>query len=931
MNLGMSRSTKVATPTGREVRLTDEQQKAIDLMPQHNLQIIACAGSGKTEIVARGIAEIIRQGVKPSEIVAFTFTEKAAEEMKARIRSKLARENGNEAALADMYVGTIHSYCFEELQRLRPEYRSYDVLDEASRIAYVSKPNLYFNKLKLKRLELRGKGRKLKRYTVISRFIRTADLVMDEQIGFKKIRRDDPELAESLAAYQEALRHDRYMDFATMIHNLVQLLKTDAKSLKELHAVVRHLVVDEYQDINGLQEQLIRLMTGPKTKIAVVGDDDQSIYWWRGSVVGHLIDFKTHFKNVETANLEANFRSSRGIVALANDFISRNRKRLPKKMAAANPHKTAHARADIQYKHFKDEKEQARFITGKIKELAGADFNDKNGNAYGLSYGDMAVLIRSNSDIKRFLPFLEEAKIQYVVDSGEAIFEQEIVLNIIGLLDAVFRLDTVPMPKLVRNLISYFKSSGYKSSSESKLSKQIVRLRSELDRVKAKGPKDYLGGLGLQGVYHDLLEAAGIREAGLSDADHYYLATLSRAISDYETVWQRLRHLEYKYFRGFIHAWGQHSYSVEERSETLPMNRVKVMTVHKAKGLEFPVVFMPYLNRKSGGGRLDTFLDKSLFDAARYAGGEEEERRVNYVAMTRAEKHLFLSGMCEDADVQKPREPAEFIGELNRELLSAPEKLKPKKSGLPPRKRDEHEFATTFSDLACFGRCGYDYKLRQIYGYNAGVPAAFGYGTQIHNILNILHQDYRDGNISESEIDKLVNRHFHLRYAPGNINRQMQEAAKDVIRNYVRDHSREFKRVLETEKGFELSLDKTLVTGRIDLIKKMDEKGSVFEVELVDFKSERGLAVKPDFEHQLRVYVLASGRALGLTPRKAVIHELESGEKKEIDIAPERLAETAKMLGERVDGIRAQRFDPVRRKEVCSDCDFTRICAHCRT
>jgi len=205
----------------------------------------------------------------------------------------------------------------------------------------------------------------------------------------------------------------------------------------------------------------------------------------------------------------------------------------------------------------------------------------------------------------------------------------------------------------------------------------------------------------------------------------------------------------------------------------------------------------------------------------------------------------------------------------------------------------------------------------------------FGYGTQIHNILNIIHQKNRDGRISEAEIDKLVDGHFHLRYAPGSINKRMQEAAKGVIRNYVKGHSKEFHRVVETEKGFELTLGKTLVTGRIDLIKKMDETGSVLEVELVDFKSNRGLIVEPDFEHQLRLYVMASTQSLGLTPKKAIIHELEGDEKKDIDIAPDRLVETAALLSERVDGIRSGQFKPTAKKEICTGCDFTRICAHC--
>src|SRR5262249_41196272 len=151
-----------------------------------------------------------------------------------------------------------------------------------------------------------------------------------------------------------------------------------------------------------------------------------------------------------------------------------------------------------------------------------------------------------------------------------------------------------------------------------------------------------------------------------------------------------------KYFWGFIQAWGQFSYAVASRSDVRPINAVKVMTIHKAKGLEFPVLFMPYLNEKRKGRGPDVFVDESLYDAKRYKGGEEEERRVSYVAPRRAEKYLFLSGMRHDPEVKRERQPAGFIKELKQDLLSPPQKLVLKKSGLPERKRDTHDFSTTF-------------------------------------------------------------------------------------------------------------------------------------------------------------------------------------------------------------------------------------------
>ena len=198
------------------------------------------------------------------------------------------------------------------------------------------------------------------------------------------------------------------------------------------------------------------------------------------------------------------------------------------------------------------------------------------------------------------------------------------------------------------------------------------------------------------------------------------------------------------------------------------------MTIHKAKGLEFPVVFIPYLNQKRKSNRARSLIDKSLFDAQRYIGNDEDDRRLYYVALTRAQKYLFLSGMADDPTVKRPRQPLKMISELDARLIDRPTVLTPPKSGYPPRKKFLHDITTNFSDLSAYGRCGYDYKLRHVYGYNAGVPVAFGYGTQIHNILNFIHSHYIENPLTMEEVEELVDDNFYLRFAPGSINEHLE-------------------------------------------------------------------------------------------------------------------------------------------------------------
>ena len=907
------------------IKFTPNQKKAIRLMATDNVQLIACAGSGKTEIVSRGIGEIVAGGADPSSIVAFTFTEKAAEELKARVRSVLGEVVPGKTDLGDIYVGTIHSYCFEQLKELKPEYRSFDALDDATRIAYVSKPYNYYHRLKLAALE--GKFG-IKRYSVISEFVRSVDIVADEGISLKRLRKSEPELAASIEAYRKCLAEDRYVDFATMIHGLVTLLEKDSNLRKELHSRLRYLVVDEYQDINGLQERLIEAMVGPKTRITVVGDDDQSIYAWRGSVVHHIVNFRKRFRNVKLIKLEENFRSTKGIVDLANRYIQLNGTRLSKSM---RPHGPANfGGGDIQYRHFASEEQQVEFIVRRIRELMGADFPAKDGTRFALSLGDVGILARRNGDIERLLPFLDEAGIRYVVDSGELVFEQPIVQLALEYLDYVFGIGDIGLKEIVDLHIAYLRSHGHTKVKATNVKKHVRQIRVALDRIKAKHRKDYLPELGLQGVFFDLLRAMGIATVDFAEPQHFYLATLSQSISDYEKVWMRLRHSEYKWFRGFVTAWAQHAYAVSDPMAGWDMNAVKVMTIHKAKGLEFPVVFLPYLVQKKPMNRRLSLVPDSLFDAARYKGNEEDDRRVNYVAITRSQKYLFLSGIRNDTTVKKPREPARMIAELDQKLLGSPARIRATKSRLAARKPDI-SFATTFSDLSAYGRCGYDYKLRHVFGYNAGVPAAFGYGTQLHNILNIIHKKHADGKLSDKEINRLVDKHFFLRYAPGAMSDGMRKSAKNVVKNYVRKNSGDFNLILETEKRFEMALGDALIAGQIDLLKKLDSTGSVREVEVVDFKSDESLLYKVDHQHQLRLYVAASKDALGLDPKLASIRDLDSGKREMVDIDEQKLSETKKILLSRIDGIRQNQFVPVSVANVCSECDFTRICRHARS
>ena len=921
-----------------EFSLTPEQVKAIEHF-EGNLQILACAGSGKTDVVSRRIAELIRKGEPPKSIVAFTFTEKAAEELKARIRIRVDERAPGSADFGDMYVGTIHSFCFEMLKDLDPKYRNYEVLDDARRIAFISMPKQFYYSHLPALIEREGTGK----FAVIAKFFHSADIVRMEDIDISKI--SDEDFRECFDRYEQFLDRERFLDFSEMIYRLVRLLDENTAIRKELHEKIRHLVVDEYQDIDQIQERLIRHIAQGCRSLCVVGDDDQCIYNWRGSAVEYIINFSKNHNKVTSVPLSVNFRSTSHIIDVANSFIKNNQCRLPKKMQPRSDPPNPVSGEDLFYKQFDTEDQEFEFIIRRIRDLHGSDFRDKRHQGFSLSFGDFAILARRKKNAIKLIPFLEKAGIPFILDIGGEVFRRpevqlayECLGYIFGCGDPDVTEDVLAAQYRVIFQDRVIKGvRRYPQADSGTFIRKIEAIKTKADRVFAKGRKDYLQD-GLQPYFHEILQAFGADEFEIEEVYNYNFAVLSHAIADYESVWRRLRASEVKWFFGFITAYGSHSYSETGHQDPALINAVKILTIHKAKGLEFPVVFIPGMDKEQSPPPDTTYIDPALYDVQGYAGDMEDERRVIYTAVTRSEKYLFITGSVRKMKVDGTPyrisfRPHPFIPEIISGLPFTDRlTISPARSGFQPRKTARDYFPTTYSDISCYKRCGYDYLLRSVYGYQAGVPAGFGYGTRIHNILNIIYNNFiRYGTIpSQPEVEKLFDDHFFLRYATDAMAENMKESGKNVVKNYIRVHGGDFSLVLETEKAFEFVLDDALIGGRIDLLKKMDESGNLSEVEIVDFKNEKEDAelYSRDYSLQLRLYAMACLESLGLHPKKACVHHLDAtgGKKEYITIDNRSLEKARKEISASVSRIINRQYEPCP-TEQCGECDWRRICS----
>lgn len=348
---------------------------------QGNLQVIACAGAGKTEFVSRRIAYMISKDIaKPENIVAFTFTERAAEELKFRIRQRIRDLFGHQPDVGDLYVGTIHSFCFKLLQEFIPKYCVYDVLDEGKRYAFVSsiKKELNYSVLlpSLNKRSEKPYGITTESW-VLNSFLRGVDIVREEMLNIEDISESSSFIA-AFKTYEEILDKKKFLDFSSMMSIAVRELQPNRELLKEVRDKYTHMTVDEYQDVNPIQEELIHLLVGKDGNLCVVGDDDQSIYQWRGSTTENIIKFTKRYKDVSTFPLPNNYRSTKLIVDCANAVIKNNDpKRLPKKMESAE---STGERGDIYKLSFTHQNDEVQFVVNKIRELFGTEITDRNLN-----------------------------------------------------------------------------------------------------------------------------------------------------------------------------------------------------------------------------------------------------------------------------------------------------------------------------------------------------------------------------------------------------------------------------------------------------------------------------------------------------------------------------------------------------------------------
>jgi DNA helicase-2/ATP-dependent DNA helicase PcrA len=909
------------------MHLTASQREAIAHDGQ-NLQLIACAGSGKTEVVARRVVHLLKpdreDALAPGNIIAFTFTEKAAAELKERIVTRTRQALGELNGLAEMFVGTIHAFCLELLKSEVPRYLKYEVLNEVQQALFVDRHSKQSGLTTSTDLN----GRPLKRYRDTNHYITALSILREAEREDHRL--DGCSILDGLEAYCKLLDDRSYLDYSAILEKAVEVITNDDGLRERLAERIKYVIVDEYQDVNPVQEAVVWLLHELGARICVVGDDDQTIYQWRGSDVRNILTFADRYPDVERIPLEENFRSSDGIVETARTFIAQNRIRLPKAMRPTSAQ--AYEPGDIVALSFHDPDEEAAYIAETIKTLRRVAFREGD-QERGLSWSDMAILLRSvKANAEPITTALQTAGIPFVVTGMTNLFataEAEAARQLFYFIGDRFGVDEAAVEGAWNAAHLGLDPDALRTAVKGAAAAKAALTDPDQKRW---------GQYSIQRVFLNFLDQAGVREEhvpdGRGEVVFYNLGKFSQLISDFEAIYFHSQPVEkYASFADFLQHRAQDAYPEGwQDNQYANPDAVRIMTVHQAKGMQWPVVFVPALlkNRfpaKKPGGRSVWHLlpRRGIRCQARFEGTIEDERRLFYVAMTRSQKFLHLT-WAPVLGNQLFQKRSEFWDDI---LVSKHVKRRrPDYSGrkrLPPAPRAGiANVVFSFSDLKYFFECPYQFKLRILYGFNAPIHEALGYGKSLHDALAEVHTRAVRGDVADdAEVPRLVETHLHAPYAYPALRQLLEAAAERVLRDYLTDNRDLFDKIEFSEKQIEINLgDGITVNGRIDLVRRVDTG----ETTIVDLKSSERAQTEDVTEAQLHVYALGYQELTGRQPDYVEVYELDERKRKPRSVDEEFISDVKLQVRDAAEALRASSLPPDPAPRKCAGCDYKGMC-----
>lgn len=928
----------------------NDAQRAIVGHLDGPLLVIAGPGSGKTySIVLRALNLLLLGKANPRQLVLCTFTEKAALEMRDRLAAA-ARKVGYAGDLSELTVSTIHSLCNRVLtqHRHRTELgHSYDTLDELTQLLFIFE---HFDEIigspDNDRFLLRWKTR----WTAIEGARGYFDKITEELVDPEQLTRSgDPFLVaigNAYRRYEHALIDANRTDFAHL-QRLVYDLLGDPGTTDAVIRDLRYVLVDEYQDTNYVQEQLLLKLAEKSRNLCVVGDEDQSLYRFRGATVRNILEFPQRMPGCRVVKLTTNYRSHRAIV-----------KRYDRWMASAdwsNPRgapfrygKTieAHAAGDhLDYPSIiaiwgQDRRDEATRFADLVEFLKKNDVI--------ADYGQVALLLHSVREEHSgpYLAALEAKGIPSFCPRARAYFEIPEVRDLVGCFAVFFGWHgngrgrvggavaelAVYVDDAIVQLARRFGTPHPLAQALQRWTREIARLQE--GQALDLRPADY---------FYNLLALDPFKSAVHSENTARNLAIFSQLLNvfqsyyHYAVVTHRNREfLRFHFFNSFLrllHDGGINEY--EDPNQPFPKGHVQVMTIHQAKGLEFPVVVVGSLSAQLSSPKQ---IDRDLGPFYHRPPFEPEDRitvfdrmRLHYVAFSRPQKVLVLTA-------HEP--PKDHFAPIWQGLPQWPYVQKDLLAAQRFEVRERMPVKKTYSftgDLKIYETCPRQYQFFREYDFTPSRSAVIFFGLLVHQTIEEIHRIAVDGRLDtldEARIRELFDRTFRFLVASDvrPIGDRAREAAFVQVLNYFRQNRDEMRRIIQTEVDVSLEKDGYILAGKVDLLLGGDGK-----LELLDFKTSPRPKDSPEliaaYERQLCTYAHILERRHGKHVDRLLLYWTSEVRKEDalmvLSYDPRRVEEVGRHFDETVRRIQAREFAVTTPPEaaICKECDLRSLCS----
>ena len=955
--------------------LNENQRKAVT-HTTGPLMIIAGAGTGKTNVITNRIAWLIEQKLaKSSEIVALTFTEKAAHELTER----LERLVGHHAI--EVNASTFHGFCQQLISQYGLEIGVTPGAPLLSEVEIWLLMHRNFSKFSfLKYFKPHGNPTKFLR-DMIKHIMRAKDenISVQQYLDFAQkfsaeADLNDPiateeairwtELAQSYEVYQKIMLDRGVMDFGDLMLYANQLVTQRASVRKRLQDRFKYIVVDEFQDTNMAQYDLVRALLGPDENITVVGDDDQAIYKFRGASVDNILQFRSHYPNRTEVFLTENYRSKQEILDAAYTLIQHNN---PNRLEAATPGaKKLHAAKDsggqVSAQSFTTGIKEAKWVAAEIHRLIDEGAEPK----------DIAILSRTSSALEEFAHELQRAGVPYLISQTDGLLKTRVAIDILSMLRvaldrshssawyqvAVSRISTIGSGDLVES-ISFAKRENHLLSK--------VFLGEHSPAVSDEGRAAILELAQKMFVEPEFLRTnrASLIIYQLLEQSGYFKKIVAEIQEGSETAMSDMALINT--FLEFIAEWEvQHPHATpfdfledcdrllelgeegQQEIETSIINAVQLLTIHASKGLEFAHVFVvsaiegrfPSTERTSGL-QLPAALvrEKSDEDQAHI----EEERRLAYVAFTRAKEKLYITSAAtySSAEKARARKPSRFIAEATAEIaagIEAADEAPTEIVAAPKPIALDTKETYSFTQLESYEKCPYQYWFAHVLKLPIKTKWSMSFGRSMHSALQTWYEQMREAKSESAQatlfapvpaVESLIEILHSVWISEGYPSREFEDEkrveAERMLRDYYAKHSSNWTAPAYLEQRFRVVIGGETLTGSIDRLDILPSG----DVEIIDYKTgspKTADDLKFDTKRQLLIYLLAAERELHVKPTLLTYYYLQNNEAATFTPKDKDLEKIENFVAETVAEIRTNNFAPKPSQHNCGMCDFKDVC-----